>query len=90
MKVLVRFSFDCRDGTLCGLFVCNKNNLEKLYGKYVYFGEMLGNNSDVQGDLEKSDFIIESEDQEFIKKLVEVLGYTISGINPFYYVDIDD
>lgn len=43
-KVLVRFHWDCgRMGDVEGIFVTTKEDLERNYGKRVYFGEILGN-----------------------------------------------
>jgi hypothetical protein len=91
MKAIVEMGVDYgRMGTLSGIFVCEKEELEKLYGKEVYFGEVLGKHSEVVLELDAECFEIRTEDQDFIAKFVEILGDgTISGYNPFDYIDED-
>lgn len=92
MKVIVEFGVDYgRMGSLDGIFVCEKEDLEKLYGKEVYFGEVLGKHSDVSIDIDAECFEIRTEDQDFIAKFIEIMGDgTISGYNPFDYIDEDE
>lgn len=89
MKVIVEFGVDCgRQGSLEGIFVCEKEALEKLYGKTVYFGEVLGKHSEVEIDIDAECFEIRTEDQDFIAKFIEIMGDgTISGYSPFDYID---
>lgn len=91
MNVIVSFYVDCgRQGDVEGLFVCDKAALEASYGKEVYFGEILGKHSEVIIELDESCFEIKSDDQEFIAKFVEIIGDgTVSGYNPFDYMDDD-
>lgn len=90
-KVLVRFYWDCgRMGSVEGLFITTKADLNKAYDKYVYFGEILGKHSEVCGTLERSDVEFVSEDQDFIQKLEELLGSDISGYNPLDYIQDEE
>jgi len=92
MKAIVSFYVDYgRMGELDGLFICDKEALEKLYGKEVYFGEVLGKHSEVSLEMDASLFQIKTEDQDFIAKFIEIMGDgTISGYNPFDYIDEDE
>jgi hypothetical protein len=92
MKVIVDFYVDYgRMGDLSGMFVCDKADLEKLYGKEVHFGEVLGKHSEVSIDIDEGCFEIKTEDQEFIAKFIEIMGDgTISGYNPLDYIDEHD
>lgn len=92
MKVIVEFAVEYgRMGDLQGLFICEKAALEKLYGKEVYFGEVLGKHSEVVVDVDAGCFEIKTEDQDFIAKFIEIMGDgTISGYNPFDYIDEDE
>lgn len=87
MKKLYRFFWDCgRMGELESLFVAEEEDFEKCVGIPAYFGEVLGKHSEIEGTLDRSDFEVKSEDQEFIDKLVEIIGSnTISGMNPLNY-----
>ena len=86
MQKLYRFYDDYgRMGTLEGIFVEEDWRVEKAYGKTVYFGEVLGKHSDVWTDLEKSNMGVLTDDQDFIKKYLEIVGE--SGYNPLVYLD---
>ena len=89
MKAIYSFYWDCgRMGNVDGLFIADKDTVEKAIGKQVYFGEILGKHSEVFGTLDENDLEIKSEDQEFIKKFEEVLGEDFSqGYNPLDYID---
>lgn len=84
MKVLVKFRWDyARCGDVEGLFITTQKELKASYGKYVYFGEILGKHSEVDGELNKSDFKIITQDQDFIEKLINLFdGETLMGCNP--------
>lgn len=92
MKVLYTFHWNCgRMGDLDGLFIADDSDVEKLIGKNCYFGEVLGKHSEIQGELKVGDFIIKTNDQDFIEKLEKYLGgSTISGYNPFDYINNDE
>jgi hypothetical protein len=91
-KVLARFHWDCgRQGDVNGLFVTTEGQIKSAIGSQVYFGEILGKHSEVSGEFEEKDITVVSEDQEFISKLVEVIGSShISGYNPFDYIEDDE
>lgn len=72
-----------------GLFVAEESDMDALMGKEIYFGEVLGKHSEIFGPLEERDITIKNDDEDFINKLVDVIGgESISGYNPFdYYED---
>jgi hypothetical protein len=88
-KVLVSFKWDVgRMGDVTGLFVTTTEKLEGLYGKQVYFGEILGKHSEICGTIDPKEITIKATDPVFIDKLVEIIGSeTISGYNPFDYLE---
>lgn len=91
MKLLVKFHWSCgRQGDVDGLFIVEKDVLEKGYGKRVYFGEILGKHSEIYGTLTREDITVKSEDQDFIAKVEELLGADLSGYNPFGYMGDED
>jgi len=92
MNILVSFNLNCgRMGAISGLFICGKDELKSLYGKDVYFGEVLGKHSEVAGRLEEKDFQVKSEDQSLIDSLLVIFpGATLCGYNPFSYFEDDD
>ena len=87
-KLLVQFYWDCgRMGDLEGLFITTEDELKSWYGREAYFGEVLGKHSEI----DESDFMIKSDDQEFIAKIEELLGEHLSGFYPGDYIsDTDD
>ncbi|PAJ68663.1 hypothetical protein CJF42_26265 [Pseudoalteromonas sp. NBT06-2] len=89
MKAIFNLNCDCgRMGNLEGLFTANISDVENIIGKHIYFGEVLGKHSDINGVLEKSDIEMLSDDQKFIEKFETIMGSgTISGINPFDYYE---
>ena len=92
MNVLVKYSIDYgRCGRLQGLFVCTRKELESLNDQYVNFGEVLGKHSEVDHTFQENDFKVMTDDQDFISKLVKIVGRdTISGYNPLCYVEEDE
>ena len=86
------FYVDCgRIGSLEGLFVATKEDVAKLIGKTVDFGECLGKHSDVEVDIEEHEIKLVSEDEEKIMWLIGLMnGRTISGFNPFDYIEPEE
>jgi hypothetical protein len=74
-------------GDVEGLLVTTQEEINKNEGKQVVFGEILGKHSEIDGTCTATDFEVKSDDQDFIKKLVDIIGSeTISGYNPFHYL----
>lgn len=92
VKILVKFNWEVgRMGRIESLFVTTQKQLDEIIGKEIYFGEVLGKHSEVYGTLNKEDLSIITDDQEFINKLIAILGkQTISGHNPFHYLREDE
>jgi len=89
MKVLAKFFWDCgRSGDLDGLFIADKEAINLVVGKNVYFGEVLGKHSEVYGKIGPTDIDIISEDQSVIQVLLDAFNgdSSISGFNPFDYI----
>ena len=93
-KVIARFYSDCgRIGSLEGLFTATKEDIVKITGKEIYFGEVLGKHSEVIHEIAGigDDIHILSEDQDFIEKFEQIMGAgTVSGYSPFDYIDEDE
>ena len=82
-KKLFSFYWDCgRSGFLDGLFVATQEEVDKVVGKEVYFGEVLGKHSEVYGTLQADDVKLIDIDEDAIEKIVAVTGESISGYNP--------
>ncbi len=90
-KILVKFhQYYGRMGSLDGLFVTTKAKLERLYGKEVYFGEVLGKHSDICSEMDASLFRVLDLSPDVVEKLETECGSTISGMNPFDYYEESD
>lgn len=88
MRKLYQFYWDVgRMGDVEGLFVADETVVQRAIGQEIYFGEILGKHSEVHGTLDAGDLTVKSDDQDFIDKLVEIIGSTeISGYNPLQYL----
>jgi len=86
-KYLWKFEWDCgRQGTLEGLFVATKEEVQSLIGKQVNFGEVLGKHSEVYGTIEEGEVTMIILDAKTVEKVAKILGDTWSGYNPLYYI----
>lgn len=92
MKVLYEYKADYgRMGTIEGLFVAHDYEINEALGKTIYFGEILGKHSDISLDLILDDLTIKSSDEDFINKLVEIIGSDyISGYCPLDYIEEEE
>lgn len=83
MKSLYKFShYFGRHGSLEGVFVATEEDIKKIMGQRVYFGEVLGKHSEVEIDaMEESDIKLLTSDQDFIAKAIE-FGIVPMGTNP--------
>lgn len=87
-KVLWKFNWWTRGGDVESYFVATREEVESKIGKDVYFGEILGKHSEVEGTFDKEDLTEVSDDQDFIAKFSELIGYT--GHNPLFAMDCQE
>lgn len=90
MKKIYKFEADFgRMGDLEGVFVSTDEELEGLYGKEIYFGEVLGKHSEVILTLDVEHITEVTDDEKFIELFEQ---YDLAnGYNPFdYYEEEDD
>lgn len=91
MLNLYSFYVDCgRMGSLDGLFIAKQEQVDNAIGKHMYFGEVLGKHSEVQGELEAREVKLISSDQDKVLWLYELLGSDVSGFNPLSYISDDE
>lgn len=87
MENYYEFKWDCgRGGNVNGRFLAKPEEVEKIIGTEVYFGEILGKHSEVYGIIEKGEITLVTDDQDFIKRAEELKVNLCSGYNPFHYV----
>jgi hypothetical protein len=71
-------------GYLSSYFVSTPEMVDKITGREVYFGEVLGKHSEIYGTIEEDDIRLVSDDPEFVEQFDRLIGS--SGHNPFRYV----
>jgi len=79
MKAIYKLNADFgRQGILSGVFVADTEEVEKLLGTEIYFGEVLGKHS----------VVLVTKDKEVVALFEE---YDLeSGINPFHYLEEEE
>lgn len=70
-------------GHVEGVFVATEEDVEKIMGQEIYFGEILGKHSEVCFDMDTSNLTMVSNSPEVVK-VIEDHGLE-SGYNPFAY-----
>ena len=80
MQKLWKFEWDLEYGLCVGLFKATEEEIESLYGRTVYFGDIEGKNSDVYGEIERGDITLISEDPVVINAVPKI------GCNPLEYL----
>jgi len=90
-KALYKFHFDCgKNGKLYGLFLADENKVKELIEskRNIYFGQVLGEKSEVMGPIEENDLTFITNDE----KVIAVVEYydMENGFNPFDYDIVND
>lgn len=89
MKKVYKFFWDCgRMGNVEGIFVADDEEVKKHIGSRIYFGEILGKHSEIDGSLEWKDLTVLTDDQDFIEKAIK-FGIDSFGYNPLRYLPDD-
>lgn len=92
-SALYRFNLDCgRMGDLSGIFIADQKQIDKIEGKNIYFGEVLGKHSEIYIDDFKAESFLtkltdNSEFIENVKKFISDGDETISGFSPVEYFE---
>jgi len=83
-KGLYQFHWDCgRMGEVNGLFITTQEQVDKVVGNDVHFGEILGKHSDVYGTVEANEIKKLDVSSGVCDVLEKAVGRaTISGYNP--------
>jgi len=88
MKGIYRFKCDCgRMGELSGIFVADSDDVKTLIGTYVYFGEVLGKHSEVEGEIEEDEIELVTDNESCVE-MFEFFNLS-TGYNPFEYLNDD-
>lgn len=92
---IYEFFVDCkRMGEIEGMFLSTEEEIKSIIGKTIHFGEILGKHSEIDVDMEEGHFKVVTDDQDFIDKAKKIFeiddGGTISGYNPFDYIEDEE
>lgn len=92
MKGIYEFCWPMRrSADIEGTFIADSEDVAKITGKYVYFGEIAGKHSEVYGNIDPGDITLRTDDQDFIDKFEEIMGEGWStGINPLEYYEPEE
>jgi hypothetical protein len=91
MERMYKFHWDGGYGDLEGLFIADESEVNKIIGKSIYFGDVLGKYSDVHGYLREKDFKIIDINEQTIRMFKKLVGTNICGHNPLDYIeDMDE
>ncbi|MGI9526986.1 MAG: hypothetical protein ACR2MS_07760 [Weeksellaceae bacterium] len=87
---LWKFYWDCgRMGSIDGLFLASSKDVENLFEKRVYFGEVLGKFSEIYGTIKERNFKEIEVDAATIEALSKY-GPTLCGRNPLDYYEEEE
>jgi len=67
------------------VFIATKQEINKIMGKQIYFGEVLGKHSEIVCDLDRDDLTLVTGDPKIVKLFEE--HNLESGYNPLDYYD---
>lgn len=88
MKKLFAFNASAgRNGDIAGLFISTEEEVTAVVGTDVYFGEILGKHSSVEIILKPEHFRVVEVSISTVEDLHNTLGDTVSGYNPFDYIE---
>ena len=85
MRGIYRFHVDCgRSGELFGLFVADSAEVEKAIGRRIYFSDVLGKHSEIDGELEAEEVALISDEPDDVATFDRLKLTT--GYNPLDYL----
>lgn len=97
-QTLYKFRWDVpRLGEIESLFIADSEQVEAVMGMTVYFGEVLGKHSDIQGTLDPEDLTIITQEPGVIADLVRLFSGdrygrsgSLCGLNPLHTLQDDE
>ena len=89
-KELYKFEVRVGEATISGMFISTEEEVADLYGKEIYFGNILGPESEIAVEMD-SDFFLKLEvTDSVITELEQNCGASVVGYNPFDYVSMSE
>lgn len=89
-KELYKFEARMGEATISGMFISTEEEVADLYEKEIYFGNILGPESEVAVKIYADLFLKLEVGENTIDELEQNCGATVVGYNPFDYVSIDE
>lgn len=90
MKGIYRFQYHCgRMGDLSGIFTAESEDVEKINGQTVIFGEVLGKHSEIDADIDTEGNLKLISDAPADVEMFERLALA-TGYDPFAFWEGDD
>lgn len=97
-QTLYKFYWDVhRNGEIESLFIADSEQVEAVMGMTVYFGDVLGKHSDIQGTLDPEDLTIITQEPGVIADLYRLFSGdrrsktgTLIGLNPLHSLQDDE
>lgn len=89
-KELYKFEFRRGEATISGMFVSTEEEVADLYGKEIYFGNILGPESEVAARMDNDMFLKLEVSESTIDELEQNCGTSVVGYNPFDYVSMEE
>jgi hypothetical protein len=89
-KELYKFDVRIGDATLSGMFISTEEEVSDLYGKEIYFGNVLGPDSEVAVRMSDDLFLKLEVSENVIDELEQNCGTSIVGYNPLDYASMEE
>lgn len=89
-KELYKFEARMGEATISGMFISTEEEVADLYEKEIYFGNILGPESEVAVKINADLFLKLEVSESTIEELEQNCGTTVVGYNPFDYVSMDE
>lgn len=89
-KELYKFEVRVGDATISGMFISTEEEVADLYGKELYFGNILGPESEIAVEMDSDLFLKLDVSENVIEELEQNCGTSVVGYNPFDYVTMKE
>lgn len=89
-KELYKFEARLGEAAVSGMFISTEEEVSDLYDKEIYFGNILGPESEVAIKMNADLFLKVEASENTVDELEQNCGTTIVGYNPFDYVSMED
>jgi hypothetical protein len=89
-KELYKFEVRLGDATISGMFISTEEEVSDLYEKEIYFGNILGPESEVAVKMSDDLFLKLEVSANAVDELEQNCGTSIVGYNPLDYASMEE